>query len=47
MNLRTMEKTSRYFTEVVSVAYGSGRLRELLITDFETNQTGFNSDGCT
>ena len=46
VNLRTMEKTSRYFTEVVAVTYRSGCLRELLITDFETNQTGFNNHGC-
>ena len=46
VNLRTMEKTSRYFTEVVAVTYGSGCLRELLIKDFETNQTGFNNHGC-
>ena len=46
MNLRTTEKTSRYFTEVVAVTYWSGCLRELLITDFETNQTGFNKHGC-
>ena len=34
-NLKTKEKECWLFTKVVVVAYGSGRLRELFITEFK------------